>query len=90
MEPWETPPIALDGSRRATIVEGLTVDTDMAQFALIEMRGAGRIVLGGFFEDGTTFALAKTPDADQALAWFRESGFWKSDTLTARPFLHVL
>jgi uncharacterized protein YciI len=90
VEPWEAVPIVLDGSRRATIVEGSTTDPDMAQFALIEMRGAGRIALAGFFEDGTTLAIAKTADADQAIAWFDETGFWKSGGLTARPFLHVL
>lgn len=90
VEPWEAPAIVLDGSRRATIVEGPTVDEDMAQFAMIEMRGAGRIQFGGFLESGATIALAKTGDADEALAWFRESGFWDAAALAARPFLYVL
>jgi uncharacterized protein YciI len=90
VEPWEAPPIVLDGSRRATIVEGPTTDEDMAQFAMIEMRGAGRIQFGGFLEGGATLALARTGDADEAVGWFRESGFWKDEALTARPFLYVL
>jgi hypothetical protein len=90
VEPWEMVPIVLDGSRRATIVEGPVLDRDMAQFALIEMRGASRVALGGFFEDGTTIALARTGEAATALDWFRESGFWDDDRLAARPFLYVL
>ena len=90
VEPWEMPPLMVDGSRTVTIIEGPTAEHDMAQFALIEMRGAGRVHLGGFFEGGQTLALANTPDAETALGWFRESGFWSSERLTARPFLHVL
>jgi uncharacterized protein YciI len=90
VEPWALPPLVTDGSRRLTIVEGATAEPEMAQFALIEMRGAGRIHLGGFFDDGRALALATTPDAETALGWFRDAGFWHADTLTARPFLHVL
>jgi hypothetical protein len=90
VEPWEMPPLVSDGSRTAIIVEGPTAEHDMAQFALIEMRGAGRVHLGGFFEGGQTLALANTPDPETALGWFGESGFWPTDKLTARPLLHVL
>jgi len=90
VEPWEMVPVVLDGSRRATLVEGPTAQHDMAQFALIEMRGAGRIAFGGFFEDGGTLAVVTTADADEARGWFSETGFWKPDALTARPWLHVL
>lgn len=90
VEPWEMPPIVVDGSRVTTIVEGPTVDHDMAQFALIEMRGAGRVHFGGFFENHDTVALANTPDAATALGWFRDTGFWAADAVTARPYLHVL
>jgi uncharacterized protein YciI len=90
VEPWALPPLVTDGSRRLTIVEGATTEHEMAQFALIEMRGAGRIHFGGFFDDDRGLALATTPDAEAALGWFRDSGFWRPDTLTARPFLHVL
>ena len=90
VEPWEMVPVVLDGSRQTTIVEGPVSQHDMAQFALIEMRGAGRLAFGGFFEDGKTLAIVKTADADEALKWFAETGFWKPDALTTRPWLHVL
>jgi uncharacterized protein len=90
VEPWEMAPIVLDGSRRVTIVEGPTLDREMAQFAMIEMRGAGRVAFGGFFEDGSSLALAKSPESAEALGWFLDTGFWGSGGLTARPFLHVL
>jgi hypothetical protein len=90
VEPWEMVPVVLDGSRTVTIVEGPVAEHDMAQFALIEMRGAGRLHLGGFFEGGQTWALMKTVDAAEARRWFADTGFWKTDALTARPLLHVL
>jgi hypothetical protein len=90
VEPWELVPVVLDGSRPITVVEGPTADLDMAQFALIEMRGAGRVAFGGFFEDGTMLALARTPKTDEALGWFAESGFWNADQMRTRPLLHVL
>jgi uncharacterized protein YciI len=90
VEPWEMVPVVLDGTRALTIVEGPVSQHDMAQFALIEMRGAGRLHLGGFFEDGQTWALMKTADAAEARRWFADTGFWKTDALTARPLLHVL
>ena len=90
VEPWEQVTVVLDGSRAVTIVEGSTAYHEMAQFALIEMRGAGRVHFGGFFEGGQTLALAKTADPQQALGWFAETGFWKPGTLTTRPLLHVL
>jgi hypothetical protein len=62
----------------------------MAQFALIEMRGAGRLHLGGFFEGGQTWAMLKTADPAEARGWFTETGFWKPEALTTRPLLHVL
>lgn len=90
VEPWEQPPIVLDGSRPATVVEGHTAEHDMAQFALIELRGAGRLAFGGFFPDGDTFALCRTADAAEALGWFKDAGFWAPETLRARPLLYVL
>ena len=73
-----------------TVVEGPTTDEDMAQFALIELRGAGRIAFGGFFDGGATLALARTEDAAESRGWFAESGFWDADRLTTRPLLYVL
>ena len=90
VEPWEAVPLVLDGSRVATIVEGAVAHHDMAQFALIELRGSGRLAFGGFFEDGGTLAVLKTPKPDDAVEWLAASGFWKRETLTARPWLYVL
>jgi len=90
VEPWDTVPIVLDGSRAATIAEGPAGDLEMAQFALIEMRGAGRLAFGGCFEGGETLALLKTVDPAVAIGWLAETGFWKANALTARPFLHVI
>jgi uncharacterized protein YciI len=90
VEPWEAPPIVLDGSRPVTIVEGRVTDADMAQFALIEMRGRHQVAFGGFFPDGASWALARTPDADAALGWFSQTGFWDPGSLRARPLLWVL
>ncbi len=90
IEPWELPPVVTDGSRRAMLVEGIAREADMATFALIELRGAGRLAFGGFFEDGTTLALLRTDDPDTAVGWLAETGFWKDGSLTVRPLLHVL
>jgi uncharacterized protein YciI len=90
VEPWEAVPVVLDGSRIATIVEGPVQNHDMAQFALIELRGSGRLAFGGFFEDGGTLAVLKTPKAEEAIDLVAASGFWHPGALTARPFLYVL
>lgn len=90
VEPWEHVPVVVDGSRTAVLVEGPVAEHDMAQFALIELRGAGRVHFGGFFEGGQTLALANTADPRAAVGWFAETGFWKPGALTARPLLHVL
>ena len=90
VEPWEHVPLVVDGSRMATIVEGPAADEDMAQFALIEARGAGRLAFGGLFEGARTLAVMKTPRADEAIGWLADTGFWKKDGLSARPWLHVL
>ena len=90
VEPWELPPIVLDGSRRVTAVEGRMTDPDMAQFVMIELRGAHRLAFGGAFPGGETFGLMNTEDADAAKSWFAETGFWEPASLTARPLLHVL
>jgi uncharacterized protein YciI len=90
VEPWELPPIVLDGSRRATVVEGPIADRDMAQFALIELRGAGRLAFGGVLEDGQTWALCRTADGAEAVGWFADTGFWSRDALAARPLLYVI
>jgi hypothetical protein len=48
------------------------------------------MAFGGCFEDGETFALTKTGEAADALAWFKEAGFWAPESLRARPLLWVL
>lgn len=90
LEPWEMPPLVVDGSRRATLVEGVASDVEMASFALIEARGAGRMAFGGFFPGGGTLAVMRTDDAAAAAADLAASGFWKAESLAARPWLYVL
>jgi uncharacterized protein len=89
LEPWEPPPLVTDGSRRATLVEGMALDVDMATFALIEARGAHRLAFGGFFEAGETLA-ALVGEAADATKWLEETGFWKPGSLVARNWLYVL
>ena len=90
LEPWEASVPMPDESRTATLVEGMAPDVEMASFALIEARGAGRMAFGGFFPGGETLALMRTADPAEAVAWLSETGFWKEGTLTGRPLLHVL
>jgi len=90
LEPWELPPVVTDGSRAVIIVEGEAPDVEMASFVLIEARGAGRMVFGGFFPGGLTWALMRSTEPDSILADLTETGFWKPGTLTTRPLLHVL
>ena len=51
---------------------------------------AAHLVFGGFFPDGGTLAVLKTPKPDEAMEWVTASGFWDRDALTARPWLYVL
>lgn len=90
VEPWGLPPVVTDGSRTAVIIEGEAAEPEMATFSLIELRGAGRLAFGGFLEGETTLALMKSGDPEQAIAWLADTGFWKNETLTARPILYVL
>jgi uncharacterized protein YciI len=90
IEPWRLLPPALDGSRHATIVEGQTLDIDMATFVLIEARGTGQMSFGGFFTRGGTLAVMAMQDEKEAASTFVNSGFWSVDTITTRPWLHVL
>ena len=90
VEPWEAPPVVLDGSRRVTIVEGQPTDGDMAAFALIELRGTGRLAFGGLFGDGGTLAVVRSGDPAEATGWLAETGIWSALLLSARPLLHVL
>jgi len=91
VDPWEAePPVVPDGSRPALIVEGPTADRDMAQLALVELRGAARVVFGGFLRDGSTVAVARTTDPDEAVGWLADTGSWKVDDLTTFAWLYVI
>ena len=91
VEPWDPePPVVLDGTRPALVVEGPTADRDMAQLALVELRGAGRVAFGGFLQDGSTVAVARTTDGDEAAGWLDETGSWKAGELASRPWLYVI
>lgn len=90
VEPWELPPVVTDGSRRVTLAGGEATDPEMATIVLIELRGAGRLSFGGFFEGGQTLGLFRTEEPEEALGWLRETSFWKPESLTARPLVWVL
>ena len=65
-------------------------DVEMASFALIEARGAGRMAFGGFFPGGETLALMRGEDAETVIESLHATGFWKDGSLRARPLLYVL
>lgn len=90
VEPFELVPLVVDGSRRVTVVEGPCADHGLAQLALVQLRGGGRLHLGGFFEGARTCAVLKTADATEAVGWLQETGQWTPGALTVRPLLHVL
>jgi uncharacterized protein len=91
VDPWDPEPApVLDGSRPALVVEGATADRDMAQLALVELRGAGRVTFGGFLRDGSTVAVLRTTDANEATGWLSETGSWKTGDLSARSWLYVV
>jgi uncharacterized protein YciI len=91
VEPWEPPPVVLDGSRPVTLVEGPAGDPGMAQLALVELRGAKRMAFGGLLDDrGRTLAVLRTADPGEATGWLEESGAWTAAELSARPLLYVL
>jgi hypothetical protein len=90
LEPRQTPPPVPEESRLATLVEGAAPDVEMASFALIEARGAGRLVLGGFFAGGESIALMRTGDAAAAVAELEASGFWTAGSLRGRPLVDLV
>ena len=90
LEPWKMSPPVPDESRIATIVEGATPDVEMASFALIEARGAGRLALGGFFAGGNSIALMGTGDPADAMAELEATGLWTAGSLRARPIAYVI
>jgi len=90
LEPWELAPLVTDGSRTVMVVEGLAPDVEMASFALIEARGAGRMAFGGFFPGGQTLAVMRATEETKALEELAATGLWEAGSLRARPLLHVL
>ena len=90
LEPWELAPVVTDGSRLVMLVEGVAPDVEMASFALIEARGAGRMAFGGFFPEGHTLAVMRATEPAKALEELTATGFWEPGSLRARPLLHVL
>jgi hypothetical protein len=91
VEPWEAPPVVLDGSRPVILVEGPASDPGMAQLALVELRGARRMAFGGLLDDrGRTLAMLRTADPGEATGWLEDSGAWTAAELSARPLLYVL
>lgn len=90
LEPWSLPAPSPDDSRVATIVEGATDDAEMASFAMIEERGAGRLLLGGFFPDGACLAFTTLPDPAAAVAALDASGLFTPGSLRARSLVHTL
>ncbi len=90
LDPWRHPPLVTDGSRAATIVEGRVKDTDLADFALVEARGAARLIFGGMLPGGLTLAVMASTDPAEAIAALAGTGLWEPETLSARPWLYVL
>lgn len=90
IEPSELPPVVLDGSRRASIVEGATLDLDAGVIALVDLRGTRRLAFGGLLDSGHVLAVLTTADPTEAVRWLEETGLWAPGALTARPLLHVL
>jgi uncharacterized protein YciI len=90
VEPWEASAPRPDETRIATLVEGAAADPELASFALIEARGAGRMLLGGFFADGEAIAFMRAADPADAVAALDASGVFEPDSLRARPLVHVI
>ena len=90
VEPWELPPLVIDGSRRVTVAEGEAPDAGMAELALVELRGAGRLAFGGLLDSGRAVVVLRSADTAEAAGWLTETGLWPAESLTTRPLLHVL
>jgi hypothetical protein len=90
VDPWVAPPVVLDGSRPALLVEGPVADRDLAQLALVELRGQGRVAFGGLLPGGGSHVAVPSDDPAVAAGWLADTGSWKAGELTARPWLYVL
>jgi uncharacterized protein YciI len=90
LEPWESPVPRPDETRTATLVEGAAPDPEMASFALIEARGAGQLLLGGFFPGGECVAFMRSADPAAAVAALEASGVFAAGSLRPRSLVHVI
>ena len=90
LEPWALAAPSPDDSRVATVIEGATDDAEMASFAMIEERGAGRLLLGGFFPDGACLAFTTLADPAAAVAALDASGLFTAGSLRARSLVHTV
>ncbi len=90
LEPWELPAPRPDEARTATVVDGATPDAEMASFAFIEERGAGRLLFGGFFADGSSLAFMTIAEPAAAVARLASSGLFTPGSLRARPVIHIV
>ena len=59
---------SIDGPRGPQDRRRSRARLDMAQIALVEMRGAGKLAFGGLPDDRPEFVVLKTTDADEAKA----------------------
>jgi uncharacterized protein YciI len=90
LEPWEAAPPRPDETRLATVVEGEAADAELASFALIEERGAGRLLLGGFFSGISALALMMISEPADAVAALEATGQFAPGSLRGRPLIHVI
>ena len=90
VEPWQAAAPRADESRIATVVEGTAPDVEMASFALIEARGAGQMLLGGFFADGASIAVMQTAEPAAGVAALDGTGLFTPGSLRGRPLIHVI
>lgn len=89
LEPWDTRPSPPDETRVLSLVEGMAPDPEMASFALIEERGAGRLRFGGFFADGSMLALMTSADPGDAARALDRTGLFTPGTLRGRSLVAI-
>jgi len=87
VEPRELPPV--DAGLGAIIVEGAPGDRAKARAGLARLQGEGRVAFGGFLEDGTALAVARSGSQDEAFAWLVRAG-WVPARLVGRAWSQPL
>ena len=88
LEPLDVPP--LDAGLQAMIVSGHVADRERARTGLLELRKAGRVAFGGFFDDGSGLTVARVTDADAAVRTIQDAGGWDAATLRGLPWSQTL